>query len=258
MAYQRRRAYPRRTTRTTRKARLVRRVRVNAQYRRARKQLTRYRASRQRVQARYARFYTNEQHSYSGTIPFTTDVYAYADLSKPVIGRSNASVVMMAQKYSQFRVNLVVIKITTTARQTIQFNVPNAQFNTLPHRCAGIVLPNAAARNNADPSPNFQDLMNMPGVKVSRYGSTLKLFMKPKHYIYTGLQNTSQGSNTLQLPSGWQDTAMLLQAPPGGADYIGTYFYTFDQHAVEPETLLIEKYFYCSFKGERSAMFVSP
>jgi len=253
MAYLRRTRLYKRTA-TSRKAQLVRKVRVQRAYRRVRKVLRSRRAHRQQSQARYARFYTNEEHSYNNTIPVAHDVFSWGDMAKPVTGRSTQSVSLMATKYSQFKCNLVVIKITPVYRQMVATTTTSGT-GVNPKRMAGLVLPNAQARNNDKPAPTFADLMNMPGVKTTRYGDTLKLYMRPKHYVFNGLQNTSLGSNTLQVRAGWQDTAMLLAAPPGGADYLGTYHYMFDQHQATAETLLVEKFFYCSFKGERSALF---
>lgn len=253
MAYLRRtRRYKR--TATSRKAQLVRKVRVQRAYRRVRKVLRTRRAHRMQAQARYARFYTHEEHSYNNTIPVAYDVFSWGDCAKPMTGRSTQSVALMATKYSQFKCNLVVIKITPLYRQMVA-TASSSNVNVNPKRMAGLVLPNAQARNNDKAAPSYADLMNMPGVKTTRYGGSLKLYMRPKHYVFNGLQNTSQGSNTLQVRSGWQDTAMLLAAPPGGADYLGTYHYQFDQHQAQAETLLVEKFFYFSFKGERSAMF---
>ena len=245
-------------TATARKAQLVRKVRVQRAYRRVRKVLRSKRAHRQQAAARYARFYTHEEHQYNNTIPVAHDVFAWGDCAKPMAGRSTQAVSLMASKYSQFKCNLVVVKITPVYRQMVAMTSTTTS-SANPKRMAGLVLPNAQARNNDKAAPTYADMMNMPYVKSTRYGNTLKLFIKPKHYLFNGLQNTSQGSNTLQIRSGWQDTAMLLTAPPGGADYLGTYHYMFDTHQSAAETLLVEKFFYMSFKkGERSPLFVAP
>lgn len=255
MAYSRRtRTYRRRTGTTTRKARLVRRMRVARQYRYARRTLRRRTANRQRAQVRYCRFYTNDEHSYINTNIDTYDVFTWGNLANPSSGRSVKAIQTMAAKYGQFKTNLVVVKITPVATQIVSTSTTDYVAGT-PHKMVGCVLPNASARNNDGVQVDYGTLMNLPGAKSVRYGKTLTLFIRPSQYVFNGLQNTSLGSNTIKVASQWQDTAMLLKAPPGGADYLGSYTYCFDQHTATAERLLIEYYFYCSFKGERSALF---
>lgn len=261
MAYARRITRYRRKTRIARKAKLVRRVRVNAQYRRARRILSHQRALRQRSTARLARFYVSREQAFIDTIPEANDVFAWGDLARPVTGRSVNAVQIMASKYSQFKVNLVVIKITPSVNKLVDTRIQDTtdvSIQNHPHRMAALVLPNAEARNNQKAAPTFMDIMNVPGAKSCRYGNTLKLFLRPKSYVFNGLQNTSSGSNTHQMRFGWQDTAMLLSQPPGGADYLGTYTYAFDKHSLLAESMLVEMYFYCSFKGERSSVLHIP